>query len=251
MSSGAVLGLTRHEGVVTLTLARPSRGNALASDLVEAMRKAIGDCHADASVHTLVFQGSGRHFCTGLDLSDLEDCSDGELLARLVHIEQLLDMVWRSPLRTIAIAQGRTWGAGADLFTACETRIAHPDVTFRFPGARFGIVLGSRRLAERIGVDEARRVVINGLELDAQHALSMGLISALAQTPGSDAEPVRGLFMTAPRVDGPTARALRAATRPQGEQDADADLAALVRSAARPGLKSRMQAYLQALQSTR
>ena len=45
---------------------------------------------ADASVHTLVLRGAGRHFCTGLDLSDLATLSDGDLLLRLVRIETLL-----------------------------------------------------------------------------------------------------------------------------------------------------------------
>jgi enoyl-CoA hydratase/carnithine racemase len=228
----------RDAAVLTLTLARPERGNALAPDLVEALLAAVQAAHADAALHTLVLRAEGRHFCTGLDLSDLDSSTDADWLWRLVRIEMLLDALWRSPLATVAIVQGRTWGAGADLFAACETRIAAPDTTLRFPGAQFGIVLGTRRLAERIGPGLARRLVTGGGELDAAAALAAGLATAT----GDEFEP------TAPGVDAPTAAAVRQATR---RDEPDADLAALVRSAAAPGLKARIQAYRQRLLAAR
>jgi enoyl-CoA hydratase/carnithine racemase len=177
-----------------------------------------------------VLRAQGRHFCTGLDLSDLDSATDAELLLRLVRIETLLARLWHAPLRTVALAQGRAWGAGADLFVACEQRVALPGASFRFPGAQFGIVLGTRRLAERVGTDAARAAVIGGLELDAEEALRCGLACAAQDSPFE------------PRVDAATARALRAATRADHR---DADLAALVRSAAEPGLRERVAAYRQ------
>ena len=217
-------------GLVTLTLSRPQLGNALGPGLVEALIAEVGQCVADGSVHTLLLRGEGRHFCTGLDLSDLETTSDAEWLLRLVRIETLLSMLWHAPLRTVALAHGRTWGAGADLFAVCEQRVAAQDASFRFPGAQFGIVLGTRRLAERIGADAARRVVLEGGEFDAQGALQAGLVSAVGAVPARAALP----------VDGATAAAIRLATR---ADQRDADLATLVRSAAAPGLQQRILAY--------
>lgn len=215
-------------GVATLTLARPERGNALAADLVEALIAHTQAALADAAVHSLVLRAQGRHFCTGLDLSDLDTSTDAELLHRLVRIETLLAMLWMAPIRTVAVAQGRTWGAGADLFAVCEQRIAAADCTFRFPGAQFGIVLGTRRLAERVGADRARALTTGGLQLDAEQALQCGLATSGAE----DCSP--------PQVDRATASALRAATRADRR---DADLAALVRSAAEPGLQQRIAHY--------
>lgn len=217
-----------HDGVATLTLARPERGNALAADLVEALIAHAQAALDDPAVHSLVLRAQGRHFCTGLDLSDLDRSSDAELLHRLVRIETLLSMLWMAPIRTVAMAQGRTWGAGADLFAVCEQRIAAADCTFRFPGAQFGIVLGTRRLAERVGADRARALTTGGLQLDAEQALHCGLA-----TPGAE-------DCAAPRVDRATAASLRAATRTDHR---DADLAALVRSAAEPGLQQRIARY--------
>ncbi len=218
------------DGVTTLTLARPDRGNALAADLVEALLAAVRGCIADGRSHSLVLRAEGRHFCTGLDLSDLDHTSDGELLHRLVRIETLLASLWHAPIRTVAVAQGRTWGAGADLFAVCEQRLLAEGSTLRFPGAQFGIVLGTRRLAERVGADTARSLVTEGRELTAPQALSLGLATSIGDQPE----------LVPPVVDAATAAALRRATR---ADHGDADLAALVRSAAEPGLRERIRAY--------
>jgi enoyl-CoA hydratase/carnithine racemase len=233
---------TRREGgSVTLELARPERGNALGEALVEALLEQLRTALADDTVHTVVLRGQGRHFCTGLDLSDLEHAGDAQWLHRLVRIETLLATVWSAPKRTVAVAQGRTWGAGADLFAACEVRVALPGATLRFPGARFGIVLGARRLAARIGEVRARRLVTEGGEVDAAQALAWGL--------ATDAEFDPETTRPEPVVDPATAAAIRQATRPNDSAALDADLAALVRSASEPGLRERMLRYVATLRA--
>jgi enoyl-CoA hydratase/carnithine racemase len=232
-------------GVITLTLQRLERGNALGPELVEGLIHAVEAAMADPAVHTLVLRGAGRHFCTGLDLTDLATLSDGDLLLRLVRIETLLALLWHAPIRTVALAHGRTWGAGADLFAACEQRLVHPDTTLRFPGAQFGIVLGTRRLAKRIGVDAARALVLEGGELDAPQALALGLATQRVDT-GVDTASQILARLAPPLPDSATARAIRSATRADCR---DTDLAALVRSAARPGLQTRITAYRARLQA--
>ncbi len=227
------------QGVHALTLDRGDKGNALSADLVDALLDAIRAAHDSAQARALVLTGSGRHLCTGFDLSDLEHATEGDLLLRFVRVEQMLDAVWRSPLLTVALASGRTWGAGADLFCSAEQRWALPDATFRFPGAAFGLVLGTRRLATRVGADTARAWVGGGLEVDATTAQAVGLVSHIGTREAFDAH-VEALRATADVIDPETRSAINAVTR---DGDADADLAALVRSAARPGLKQRIVAY--------
>lgn len=228
-------------GIAGVRLTRAERGNALSEELVEDLFAAVASACADSSVHTLVLSGAGANLCTGFDLEGLDLATDGELLARFVRIETLLAMLWHAPVRTVALASGRTWGAGADLFAVCDLRIAHADTTFRFPGAGFGLVLGTRRLAERVGVDQARRWVIEGAQIDASQALAAGLATEVVNAePGGDPIATQGALFGAPAVDRQTAAALRAATRADHR---DQDLAALVRSAAQPGLQRRIAAY--------
>jgi len=255
----ATLGIA--DGIAWLTLSRPDRGNALSAAMVETLLAAVGRACADRSVHTLALTGAGRHFCTGFDLGGLESATEGDLLLRFVRIETLLDALWRAPIRTVAIARGRAWGAGADLLAACDRRIATPDASFRFPGAAFGIVLGTRRLAERVGTDRARTWIAQGTTLAATEAAAAGLVGEVLEpppgAPGTEA-PGTGWLLHAigppPAIDRDTLAAIRSASRPAagpgGDALADADLAALVRSASRPGLTARILAYREAVRTS-
>jgi enoyl-CoA hydratase len=115
---------------------------------------------------------------------------------------------------------------------------------FRFPGANFGLVLGTRRLAQRVGVDTARRWVLESTAVDSGLATTSGLATACIGTLRPDPLPADGdpwLDGLVPsRIDAGTAAALRQASR---ADHSDADLAALVRSAARPGLVARIAQY--------
>lgn len=242
----SIVKLSRRGAVLTLELDRAGRGNALNAALVEQLIAALEAAWSDVGLHTLVLTGSGRHFCTGFDLADIEQASDGDLLLRFVRIETLLSMLWHAPIRTICVAHGRTWGAGADLLVACDERIAVDGASFRFPGPAFGIVLGSRRLSERLGVGHAREVLTRSLELDAPAALAAGLVSEVCAADGVQAR-LEALAVE-PLPDRDTVRAVRRATRADRR---DADLAMLVRSAARPGLKARLLAYRDARRDAR
>ena len=267
------------DGIGWITLARPSRGNALSGDLVEGLLAHLTRCVTDPLMHTVVFVGAGKHFCTGFDLEQLEQTTDAELLHRLIRIETLLDAVWRAPVRTVAIAQGRVLGAGADLWVACDQRVLAPEATVRFPGAGFGIVLGTRRLGLRVGAERALQWTSTGTSVDSTLAIQSGLATSVAATaPPSPAsgeaasseaassvaasgvarshaqaphgEPYTwrlAQLAPLPSVDRATYAALKAASRGGdgfgASTDSDHDLASLVRSAARPGLKARLLAY--------
>lgn len=228
-------------GIATLWLDRPDRGNALSAEAVRALARAFDDALADPATHTVVLRGRGKHFCTGFDLSDLDRETDESLAKRFAALEELLQAVWHAPVRTVALARGRAWGAGADLFAACDLRVAAPDASLRFPGPAFGIVLGTRRLAETIGWGQARPLVTEGATLDAQGALAAGLAT---HTLEGDEDAWIASRIAPPVPDRATMAGLRAAVR--GDHRA-ADLGSLLASATRPGLVARIRAYREGL----
>ena len=240
-----------HKGITTLTLDRADKGNALSAALVEALIEQVSGTLSDTQTRALVFNANGKHFCTGFDLSDLATCGEGDLLHRFVRVEQLLQLIWSAPVRTVALVQGRTWGAGADLFAACEVRLCAADTTFRFPGVRFGLALGTRRLNERVGADQARRWLLDGMEVKADDALKAALangfraVSSGGSGASANVEVVAAVGNEV--VDRETSVAIRALTRCD---DADRDLAELVRSAVRPGLRARIESYVAGLRKT-
>ncbi len=224
-------------GLATVWLERPDKGNALSNEAVAALDAAIEGAFADPTVHTLLLRGRGRHFCTGFDLSDIGTETDASLRARFLALERLLQKVWHAPVRTAAFATGRAWGAGADLFAACDLRAAAPDATFRFPGSAFGIVLGTRRLAELVGWDRARPLVTEGVTLDAMQARAAGLVTEVVE---DDSEDWAARRLHPPVASRETLAAIREAARADHRA---ADLATLDRSASIPGLRERIERY--------
>ncbi|MDQ6525094.1 enoyl-CoA hydratase/isomerase family protein [Nocardioides sp. LHD-245] len=189
--------------VWTVTLDRPERANALSAELVEALHDVLDEA-ATARPEALVLRGNERHFAAGFDLGGLAAETDASLALRFLRIGLLLERLIAAPFRTVAVAEGAAVGAGADLVLACDHRLVAPTVTLRFPGAEFGVALGTVRRAE-LGA-----------------ALTTGVPAALADV-------------------------LAAEPPPRPPHDADADLAALARSVAVPGLRERIAAYRAAL----
>lgn len=224
-----------------LELNQPERGNALSAQMVRELRASLHEVFADQELDTVVIAGAGKNLCTGFDLGGIENQSDGDVLHRFVEIELLLSDLWQAPIRTAAFARGRTWGAGADIFAACDIRVAQPAASFRFPGAGFGIVLGTRRLCVRVGETTARRWVSTNEEISAPAALSTGLASMI--TDFGDVESWLAADLPKLRVRRATLNDLHRASRPDLR---DQDLASLVRSAAVPGLRDRIIAYANA-----
>ena len=226
------------DDVATLWLARPERGNALGPVLIAAIEAALDEALA-AGARLVVLRGRGRNFCTGLDLGDLDSLTDGDLALRIIRIELLLQRIHGLSVPTLAIAGGRVFGAGADLFAVCDHRVALPGTSFAFPGPAFGLVLGTARLAGLVGDGAARRLLLAGTPVAAVDALALGLVSEIVDD-AALAPVLAAAQAAAVRLDAATVAALHARTRRAAD---DADLAALARSVARPGLKARVEAY--------
>jgi enoyl-CoA hydratase/carnithine racemase len=227
--------------VAMLTLNRPDRGNALDAAMVEALLAAL-DRVEGSGVDTVVLRGAGNGFCGGFDLGGLDAETDGSLLLRFIRIELLLQRLHHLPLRTVAIAHRYAYGAGADLFSACRIRLADPGTRFAFPGVRFGLALGTNRLARQVGATAALDMLNSVVPIDAAQAAANGLVTelvAVADWP----ERLTRLGAQEVAIDRDT---LDFVLPRIIADERDADLAALVRSAVRPGLKQRIASHIAA-----
>ncbi|MFT5508552.1 MAG: enoyl-CoA hydratase [Hyphomicrobiaceae bacterium] len=232
--------------VVELRLNRPAAGNGFDLAMVNALLDALDGIDAEAC-DTIVFRGEGKGFCGGLDLSEMASESDATLLYRLVRIEQLLQKVASMPQETVALGHRFAFGAGADLFAACRQRIAAPGTKFAFPGVRFGIALGTGRLARRVGPDAARRMLAATAPITMEHALETGLVqteAAVEDWPACVAE----METATSSLDARMAQVVAERLDPGKD---DEDMAALVRTGAEPGLKDRIANYAAAVAAAR
>ena len=233
------LQLERRGTTLVATLDRPAKMNALSASLVDGLLSAVNAAYRDGT-RLLVLRGNGRNFSAGFDMGGYEAQTEGDLVLRFIRIEQLLQAVRHAPFDTLVLAHGRNFGAGVDLICACARRFATADATFRMPGLRFGLVLGSRLFAERVGADRARSVLQVSQTFSAADAAEWGFLDAVAgeeQWPQVIDEAGKAAAALAPEA---AARLFRV----MAPDHRDADLAELVRSAAEPGIKERIAAYL-------
>ncbi|WP_076866061.1 enoyl-CoA hydratase/isomerase family protein [Bradyrhizobium mercantei] len=225
--------------LTVLTLNQPQTGNALSGALVASIEAKL-DAIVPEACDTIVFRGAGKGFCGGLDLSNLEAETDDSLFARLVRIEILLQRIARLPQMTIALVHRFAFGAGADLAVACRRRIAAPGTRFAFPGVRFGIALGTGRLARCVGPDRAREFLSRKTPIEHDEALEGGLLTQSLDEPHWPQLIARS-GMQCSALD---ARMACIVTERLASGCDDSDLAALVRSAAPNGLRNRIEQYV-------
>ncbi|MEN9783505.1 MAG: hypothetical protein RJA24_848 [Pseudomonadota bacterium] len=231
--------LRQHDSHVTrLTLNRAQKANALSASLVEALLDAVEYAATDGT-RLLILEGAGAHFCAGFDFTDVQSQSEGDLVLRFIRIETLLQALYHAPFETMALAHGRVFGAGADIVASCSQRIATPDTSFRMPGLRFGVVLGTRRLTYRVGSDRARDILSTSRTFSSDEALASGFLTAIApQTEWP------GLVTTTKAAVETLSPATAAALRRRTVTDSRAeDMMELARSASTPGLKERIRKY--------
>ena len=233
------VAVERRGTTLVATLDRADKMNALSGPLVDALLKVVEEAYRDGT-RLLVLRGNGRNFSAGFDMGGHEAQSEGDLLLRFVRLEQLLQAVRYAPFDTLALAHGRNFGAGVDLIAACARRVASAEATFRMPGLKFGLVLGSRLFARRVGDERAREVLQVSATFGADEARAWGFLGEIA---GQDRWPeVIGRAAAAAEALPPESAARLFAVTTTDHRDAD--LAELVRSAARPGIKERIAAYL-------
>lgn len=162
--------------VATVTIERTHRRNALNLEALEelhaAIAAAVGDGPGGASgARALVITGADGHFCSGADLTELEDVS---FTTRLAEVLEHLAAV---PVTTIAAIDGSCMGLGMQLAVACDIRVVGDTARFAVPVARLGLMVDHwtlDRVARFWGEGTARLLVLTGTVLDADDAWRLG-----------------------------------------------------------------------------
>lgn len=234
-----LLNINQQGDTWTFTLNRSAKMNALSALMVEALISGVESAH-NAGARLLIFDGAGKNFCAGFDFSDIDSQSDGDLLLRFIRIETLLQCIDSSPCLTVSFAHGKNFGAGVDLFAVCKQRYCSAEASFRMPGLKFGLVLGSRRFSDLVGRAMALQILQEAQSISATQAKDIGLVTSIAEVAGW-----QSIVGDAQRV----ARSLPVQAQRQlykvlDSHWSDKDMADLVRSAAAPGLRNRIKDYI-------
>ena len=166
-----------------LMLNLPGRRNALTPGVARGLAREIEQVEEAGDARVILLSGIGGHFCAGLDLHWLRSLGDTPRIAELQHgladFQSAVLAIVRCPLPVLAVVQGTAAGFGFDLALACDMRLAGSSATFTSAFARIGLVPdgGSTfTLPRLVGVGRAMRLLMTGETLDAQAALSIGLV---------------------------------------------------------------------------
>ena len=201
-----VLLIERRESVLTLTLNRPDKRNALNGPMVEALHAAFDGVELDATVRVVVIRGAGKDFCAGADLDELlasADRTPAENEREALRLGTLLGRLRSCPRPVVALVQGRALAGGAGVATACDVVVAAESAQLGYPEIQRGFVPAMvmvflRRLA---GEKQAFDLVATGRILGAVEARAMGLVTRVVPDAGFEAaaqELVEGLAAASP-----------------------------------------------------
>ncbi len=201
------LRLELKDHVAEVVLTGPGKGNAMGPATWTELPRLFAALDRDEAVRAIIIRGEGDNFCFGLDLkammADLGPLLAGDAMAAartklhdlILDMQQANDRVaWcRKPV--IAAVSGWCIGAGVDLISACDIRLASADARFSVREVKLAIVadMGSlQRLPRIIGAGLARELAFTGNDLDAARAQRIGLCN--------DVHPTRDALLEAARA---------------------------------------------------
>lgn len=170
--------------VAVIELNRPDAANRLQPDDLAALAGHLDAVDRDADIHALVLASRGPHFCAGYDLRALvADLATGDASARGESaFEAVADKLAAIRVVTVAAIQGAVMGGATDLALACDVRVGTAAAELQMPAARFGLPLYAsalERYVSRLGLDQAKRLVLLAEKIDAEEMRRIGFLHEL------------------------------------------------------------------------
>ena len=193
----SVIRVEFDEHVAVLSLDRPEKMNAMGQAIWEELPAAIDRIDANDDIRAVALVANGPAFSVGLDFIDMipqlglnsagPDGHRQRELHRLIRkMQAAVTAVERCRVPVVAAIHGYCLGAGVDLITACDIRVASQDAIFGVREPRVAIVadLGTlQRLPRLIGVGQARELIYSGRDFDSNEALQLGLVNRVLADP--------------------------------------------------------------------
>jgi methylglutaconyl-CoA hydratase len=175
--------LTHDSGIATITLNRPEKRNAMSFALVRELMAAMDEIETSPA-NVVIFTGTGKAFCAGMDLEELkslvgktheENVKDSSMMATLFR--RLYDF----PKPTIAAVNGAAIAGGTGIATMCDFTLAVPEAKFGYTEVRIGFVpaIVSSILVWQVGHKIARDLLLTGRLFDATEAHRYGLVNEI------------------------------------------------------------------------
>jgi len=174
--------LTLQGGILTGTLNRPEKKNAIDTPMIDALLGLLQRADLDAEVRVVALRGAGKDFCSGMDLNELLASADQPVEQNrqaALHFGELFIRARRLPKPVVALVRGRALAGGCGLATACDVVLAAESAQFGYPEVQRGFVpaLVMNLLRRAVGEKIAFDLAATGRLLSASEAAAVGLVS--------------------------------------------------------------------------
>jgi enoyl-CoA hydratase/carnithine racemase len=173
------------DSIGTITFNRPEKLNALNPAMMSEIKAALMDFAQDDNARVIRLRGAGRAFTSGGDLTEGADSSryfgnDAMSMTKLVDdtYGSMWDAIWNNPKPVVAQVHGYCVAFGLEIANACDFVVAARGTQFGTLVARFGEVLVAM-LPWTIGIRKARELILTPRMIDAEEALTLGLVNSV------------------------------------------------------------------------
>jgi enoyl-CoA hydratase/carnithine racemase len=170
---------TVSEGILTLSLNRPGKMNALTREMYAGLTKGLNDAAGDFGIRAVVLTSQGDHFTAGNDITDFMNNPPS---SESSEVSQFLSALLNFPKPLLAAVKGNAVGVGTTMLLHCDVVVAAPSANFSMPFASLGLVpeAGSSFLfPQLVGYQRAAKIFFTGESFGAEAALAMGLIAEI------------------------------------------------------------------------
>jgi enoyl-CoA hydratase len=170
-----------HNEILTITVNRPDKLNALNKKTIEEIGEAVKQGEKDAAIAGIIITGAGaKAFVAGADITEFMNYQAEEGKALSAHGHGVFKSIELCSKPVIAAVNGFALGGGCELAMSCHLRVASDNAKFGQPEVNLGVIPGyggTQRLIQLIGKGKAFELLMTGDMMDAQQALQSGLVN--------------------------------------------------------------------------
>ncbi len=166
-----------------VTLSRESVRNAISRDMARQLVRRLNELATEPELRALILTGAGsKAFSSGADLKERHRMTPRQRQEHTSEIRAAADSIASFPAPVVAVINGFALAGGAELAVACDLRVAGERAIIGFPEVRVGIFPGAgaiERLPRIVGASKARHLLYSGRQVEADQALSIGLVDSV------------------------------------------------------------------------
>lgn len=173
--------LTLENGILTITVNRADKLNALSTATITEIRSAIQQVYDDTAVKGAIITGAGpKAFVAGADISEIAELSEVTARSFSERGQEVFSLIERCNKPVIAAINGFALGGGCELAMACHIRVASDNARLGLPEVSLGILPGyggTQRLTQLVGKGKAMELAMTGDMIPAEEARALGLVN--------------------------------------------------------------------------